>query len=218
MDYKELGEIIKKKSDLLELVLNNTKETFQLLKATSKEIIDNMKALYPKYFSFTDKSEFEFEIRFGADLLLFSMHTNVYEFSRLHEVMKLPYVKEDKERSFSGKISIYNFLKDSYDYNRDYDIGYLIGRMFVNKDKHYFIEGKREVGLLYSNFNTSVVDKESVTSIILSSMEYTNNFNLLSPPFDQVKEVSVGEIKQKTSEKRLITAKRLGFEFQQDKD
>ncbi|MEE0976798.1 MAG: hypothetical protein UH543_03555, partial [Bacteroidales bacterium] len=134
------------------------------------------------------------------------------------EVMKLPYIKEDKERSFSGTISIYNFLKDSYDYNRDYDIGYLIGRMFVNKDKHYFIEGKREVGLLYSNFNTSVVDKESVTSIILSSMEYTNNFNLLSPPFDQVKEVSVGEIKQKTSEKRLITAKRLGFEFQQDKD
>ena len=109
-------------------------------------------------------------------------------------------------------------MKDSYDYNRDYDIGYLIGRMFVNKDKHYFIEGKREVGLLYSNFNTSVVDKDSVTSIILSSMEYTNNFNLLSPPFDQVKEVSVGEIKQKTSEKRLITAKRLGFEFQQDKD
>ena len=49
-------------------------------------------------------------------------------------------------------------------------------------------------------------------------MEYTNNFNLLSPPFDQVKEVTVGEIKQKTSEKRLITAKRLGFEFQQDKD
>ena len=39
MDYKELSEIIKKKSDLLEVVLNNTKETFQLLKATSRFLV-----------------------------------------------------------------------------------------------------------------------------------------------------------------------------------
>lgn len=218
MEYKELGEAIKKKSDLLCLVLENTKESFRLLKATAKSIIDELKTEYSKYFSFTDKSEFEFEIRFGTDLLIFSMNKNVYEFSRLHEVMKLPYIKEDKERSFSGVISIYNFLTDSFDYNRDYDIGYMIGRMFINKDKHYFIEGKREVGLLYSSFNTSVVDEASVKSIIMSSMEYVNNFNLLTPPFDQVKEVTVGEIKQKSIEKRFITAKRLGFEFQQDKE
>ena len=146
------------------------------------------------------------------------MHTNVFEFSRMHEVMKLPYIKEDKERSFSGMINIYNFLTDSFDYNRDYDIGYLIGRVFINKEKHYFIEGKREVGLLYSSFNTSVVDKQSITSIIVSAMEYANNFDLLTPPFDQVKEITVGEIKQKTASKRFITAKRLGFEFQQDKE
>ena len=146
------------------------------------------------------------------------MHTNVFEFSRLHEVMKLPYIKEDKERSFSGMINIYNFLTDSFDYNRDYDIGYLIGRLFVNKEMHYFVEGKREVGLLYSSFNTSIINKESITSIILSSMEYANNFDLLTPPFDEVKEITVGEIKQNTAAKRFVTAKRLGFEFQQDKD
>ena len=132
--------------------------------------------------------------------------------------MKLPYIKEDKERSFSGMINIYNFLTDSFDYNRDYDIGYLIGRLFVNKEMHYFVEGKREVGLLYSSFNTSIINKESITSIILSSMEYANNFDLLTPPFDEVKEITVGEIKQNTAAKRFVTAKRLGFEFQQDKD
>ena len=83
---------------------------------------------------------------------------------------------------------------------------------------HYFVEGKREVGLLYSSFNTSIINKESITSIILSSMEYANNFDLLTPPFDEVKEITVGEIKQNTAAKRLVTAKRLGFEFQQDKD
>ena len=54
--------------------------------------------------------------------------------------------------------------------------------------------------------------------IILSSMEYANNFDLLTPPFDEVKEITVGEIKQNTAAKRFVTAKRLGFEFQQDKD
>lgn len=218
MEYKELGKAIKQKTDLLDRVLSNTKETFALFRDTAKEIIDALKAEYPNYFFFNDKSESEFEIRFGADILLFSMHTNVFEFSRMHEVMKLPYIKEDKERSFSGMINIYNFLTDSFDYNRDYDIGYLIGRVFINKEKHYFIEGKREVGLLYSSFNTSVVDKQSITSIIVSAMEYANNFDLLTPPFDQVKEITVGEIKQKTASKRFITAKRLGFEFQQDKE
>lgn len=218
MEYKELGEAIKKKSDLLDSVLDNTKQTFRLFKSTAKEIIGSLQQMHPKYFFFTDKSEFEFEIRFGADVLLFTMHTNVFEFSRLHEVMKLPYIKEDKERSFSGMINIYNFLTDSFDYNRDYDIGYLIGRLFVNKEMHYFVEGKREVGLLYSSFNTSIINKESITSIVLSSMEYANNFDLLTPPFDEVKEITVGEIKQNTAAKRFVTAKRLGFEFQQDKD
>lgn len=218
MDYKTLGAEIKKKTDLLNGVLDNTKTTFLLMKQTAQEIISSLKADAPDYFFFSDKSEMEFEIRFGADILLFSMHTNAFEFSRLHEVMKLPYIKEDKLRSFCGMISIYNFLTDSFDYNRDYDIGYLIGRMFVNKENHYFIEGKREVGLLYTNFNTSVVNRQSVSDIILSAMEYANNFDLLTPPFDQVKEISVGEIKQNSATKRFVTAKRLGFEFQQDKN
>ncbi len=218
MEYKELAEAIKQKTDLLNNVMQNNKTAFKLFKDTAKEIIEQMKSEHPKYFSFTDRGELEFEIRFGADILLFCQHTNCYEFSRNHEVMKLPYIKEDNDRSFCGMKDKYNFLASSFDYNRDYDIGYLIGRMFVNKENHYFIEGKREVGLLYSNFNTSVVDKESIASIILSAMEYANNFDLLTPPFDQVKEITVGEIKQNTATRRLITAKRLGFEFQQDKD
>lgn len=218
MDYKELGEAISKKTALLDLVLDNTKKAFVMFKTIAKEIIDGLAEDYPGKFFFRDKSKFEFEIRFGADILIYTMHTNVFEFSRQHEVMKLPYIKEDKERSFNGMINIYNFLTDSFDYNRDNDIGYLIGRLFINKENHYFVEGKREVGLLYSSFNTSVINRESVTGIIISSMEYANNFDLLTPPFDEVKAISVGEIRQNSASKKLITAKRLGFEFKQDKD
>ncbi len=219
MDSLSLCNQIVKKSALLSSVIDNTKEAFVIFSQTAQEIIKQMQQTAPDTkFVFQNNSELEFEIRFGEDILIFTMHTNVFEFSRQHEVMKLPYVTQDKERSFCGMINIYNFLSDSFDYDRDYDIGYLIGRVFINKDNHYFIEGKREVGLLYSNFNTSIINNESISSIILSSMEYANNFDLLVPPFDEVKTISVGEMKMNSSAKRFITAKRLGFEFQQDRE
>lgn len=218
MTTEELGKQIHKKTQLLNTVTENTTITFNLMRDCAKEILDYMHKEYPKEFVFTNKSEREFEIRFGSDILVFMMHTNVFEFSRNHEVMRTPYIMQDKERSFSGMISIYNFLTDSFDYNRDYDLGYLIGRVFINKENHYFIEGKREVGMLYSSFNTSIINRESVESIIKSSMEYANNFDLLTPPFDEVKAITVGEILSTVSTKSHFTAKRLGFEFQQDKD
>lgn len=218
MTNEELGKQIHSKNQLLKTVFDNTKQTFELMRASAKDIMNFMQKEYPKEFVFTNKNEREFEIRFGSDILVFMLHTNVFEFSRYHEVMQTQYIRQDKERSFCGMINIYNFLTDSFDYNRDYDLGYLIGRVFVNKEKHYFIEGKREIGMLYSNFNTSVINRESVDSLIQSSMEYANNFDLLTPPFDEVKTVTVGEIIQNATSRSNFTAKRLGFEFQQDKD
>lgn len=218
MNTEELGKQIHTKTLLLNGIIDNTKNAFGLMRSISKEIITKLSNDYPKEFVFSDRNEREFEIRFGSDILVFMMHTNVFEFSRYHEVMRLPYVQQDKDRSFCGVIQIYNFLTDSFDYNRDYDIGYLIGRVFINKENHYFIEGKREVGMLYSNFNTSMVNEESIESIVKSSMEYANNFDLLTPPFDEVKEITVGEVKNHVASRNHITAKRLGFVFQQDKD
>ena len=83
-------------------------------------------------FEFHDKSEFEAELRFGGDVLIFFMHTNIFEFSRDHEVMKTSYVREDPDRSYCGTILIFNFLADSFHYNRENDLGYLIGRIFIN--------------------------------------------------------------------------------------
>ena len=35
--------------------------------------------------------------------------------------------------TFCGIINIYNFLSDSFKYNRESDLGYLVGRIFINK-------------------------------------------------------------------------------------
>ena len=222
MELKEsLKDLVFNKSELKQNVFHATKDTFELFRETTRQLISlfrNQCAAEGRHvdFDFTDRGDFEFEVKFAGDILLFMMHTNVFEFSRDHQVMKSPYIREDTRRSYCGVIHIYNFLADSFAYNRENDLGYMIGRVFVNNERHYFIEGKRELGMLYTNFNTSVITPESVQGIVESAIEYTTNFDLLTPPYDEVKMVSVGEMRANFDKKSLVTGKRLGFRFQAD--
>ena len=224
MELKDsLKNLVFSKSELKQNVYQATKDTFELFRKETRELIDLFRERCRAEgrqvaFEFTDRGDFEFEVKFAGDILLFMMHTNVFEFSRDHQVMKTPYVREDPKRSYCGVIHIYNFLADSFVYQRDNDLGYMIGRVFVNNERHYFIEGKRELGMLYTNFNTSTVTPESVQGIVESAIEYTTNFDLLTPPYDEVKLVSVGEMRSNFDKKSLVTGKRLGFRFQADSE
>jgi hypothetical protein len=163
-----------------------------------------------------DRGKFEAEIRIAGDILIFSMHSNVFQFDRDHNIWKLSYVKDNNFTSYCGIINVYNFLRDSFKYNRLEDLGYLIGRIFVNKDFHYFVEGKRQMGFLYNNFGTSVINKEALVNIIQSSILYTLEFDLLVPPYDVVKIASVNQMNTKIENSKLQTGKRLGFMFNSD--
>ncbi|MBR1516614.1 MAG: hypothetical protein IJ620_00505 [Bacteroidales bacterium] len=224
MDLNEnLKNLIFDKSEFKQKVYQTTKDAFILFRSTTHQLIEMLKQEAHDehrnvHFSYEDRGDFEFEAQFGGDVLLFLMHTNVFEFSRNHDVMKSAYIREDSRRSYCGVIQIYNFLSDSFLYQRDNDLGYLIGRVFINAENHYFIEGKRELGMLYNNFNTSLITNESVRSIVESAFEYTTNFDLLTPPYDEVKVVSVGEMRSNFDKKSIVTGKRLGFKFQSDTD
>lgn len=219
----ELFDILVKKGSLKQLVYQNTLGSFNLI----KEVVTEMDGDYQKRFKDevdlvpfvkSENGDFELHLKFAGDILIFTMHTNVFEFSRDHVVQKTPYVKEDNERSYCGIINIYNFLSDSFKYNRVNDIGYLIGRLFINKDRAYFIEGKKELGLLYSNFGQQEFDREAARSVVTSAILYTINFDLLTPPYSSQKEVSVREMKSMMDSFTLKTGKRLGFRFQADDD
>jgi hypothetical protein len=213
--------LLRKKFELKQEVYSNTYQVFLQLKSIMNEMAEEYRSTFTRdrssaLFEFRDKSEFEAELKFGSDILIFMMHTNVFEFSRDHDVMKTPYIHEDKLRSYCGVINIYNFLSDSFKYNRINDIGYLIGRVFINREQHYLIEGKREIGMLYNNFSTSVMNRENARNILESAIRYTVNFDLLTPPYDAVKEVAVIDIQTTIDNMRLQTGKRLGYKFQAD--
>jgi hypothetical protein len=219
----ELLPALRKKAAFKQEVYHNTFDTFRLFKAVLAEMAEEYRLMYKNDplqvpFEYRDKGEFEAELKFGGDILIFTMHTNVFEFSRDHEVMKTTYIYENKNRSYCGVIMIFNFLADSFKYSRMNDLGYMIGRIFVNNEKHYFVEGKREVGQLYNNFQSSVITRESVRLIIDSAIRYTCNFDLLTPPYDAMKMITVADIQSTLDNMKITTGKRLGFRFQGDHD
>lgn len=203
-------------------VFHNTIETFKLLKTVVKEVSTELKE-YNKIdkrviVDVKEVGEYQVQIRVAGDTVIFYMHTNIFEFDKSHRIWKTSYVKEDNNRSFCGMIQVFNFLADSFKYNRVNDLGYLIGRIFINKESHYFVEGKRQLGFLYNDFVNTTIDKAALKAIVESAILYCLNFDLFTPPFDSVKEVTVSDIQAVENSMQISTGKRLGFRFQSDTD
>ena len=195
-------------------------KAFQLLKKEAEKFVACFHEHHPDSeieVLYRNKQEKSFSLQFGSDVLFFMLHSNTFEFNRDHEVMKLPYIREDKNRSFCGLINIYNFLTDSVVYNRYNDAGYLIGRVFVNAENHYYIDGKKEVGQIYNNFANNIIDEQAVHTILEAAIQYSIGFDLLVPPYDLVKEITVMDMVEIDNMHAPIqTSKRLGFRFQAD--
>ena len=165
-----------------------------------------------------DNGAFEMEFHFSGEVLIFSLHTDVFNFDDSHIIHQSNYVKQDASRSYCGIIKVYNFLSDSFKYNRNNDLGYLIARIFINAESHYFVEGKRQLGFLYNDFENSVIDQAAVKAVVESCILYAIEFDLLVPPFDAVKEITVYQKIEQMGNAAVKTGKRLGFKFQADSD
>ena len=114
MSQSDLFKSMVAKASLKQEVYSRTMEAFNLFKSETLRLVDDFhkqikETKWPVPVEFKDKGIFEFELKFGGDVLIFFMHSNVFEFSREHEVMKTSYIKEDPQRSYCGIIHIFNF-------------------------------------------------------------------------------------------------------------
>jgi len=216
-------KLLKEKTSLQLDVRKNMADTFVMMKETLFEIA---KGLSQKASSldkrinvvYKEKNEFEATLTIAEDVLVFYMQSNVFVFDQSHQVWQNSYVKNNEGNAYCGIINIYNFLSDSFTFNRTNDSGYLIARIFVNHEMHYMVEGKRQLGFLYNDFPNAVLDKKALIEIINSAIIYTLAFNLFVPPFDNMKEVSVSAMEEESNRMQIQTGKRLGFRFSADND
>jgi hypothetical protein len=165
---------------------------------------------------YRDRGKFEAELKFADDVLIFSMHSDIFQFDRDHPAWKSEFLKADSANSYCGIINVYNFLSDSLKFNRQEDLGYLVARIFVNKDKFFMVEGKRQPKRSVSSFGKKQLTREELVSVVETSVLYTLSFDLLVPPFDLVKMASVEQINDKIESAKLQTGKRLGFNYNSD--
>jgi len=211
------------KSVMKQEIYQKTNETFLLLKKTAREITDDIRRKMSSInrnitVEFSQRGDFQADMKYAGDLLIITMHTNIFEFPKSHEIMKTPYIVDDPTRSYCGVILFYNFLSDSFKYSRVNDAGYLVARLFINREMRYMVEGKRQVGFFYNNFSSEPIDKEVLKKILSSAIVYCIDFDLLTPPYDQVKEITVQEIQESNACMNIKTGKRLGFRFHADHD
>jgi len=162
---------------------------------------------------YEEQGAFEAHLKFSGDILLFTMHSNIFSFDENHHVHKSPYIEKDKRNQYFGMLQIHNFLADSFKFKRMNDLGYLIGRVFINREKHFFVEGKRQLGFLFNDLDKMVLNDIYIKSIIEAAVVCALDFELLVPPFDKVRELTVFQKIQQQGNASFKTGKRLGFEL-----
>ena len=214
-------EKLSNKASLNQQVFDNTFSVFgnlkEVLHEMSSEIDDTLEeACKDARIESRDRGKFEAQLQIADDILIFSMHSNVFEFNREHIIWQNSYVQQARENSYCGMINIYNFLSDSFRYNRSADEGYLIGRIFINREMQYFVEGKRQISMRHNSFGTQRIDRAALLNIIENAIDYTVDFDLLVPPYDAVKVVTVDQLNTKIENSKMQTGKRLGYKFNSD--
>ena len=217
----EVKDLLCKKSKNKQAVFKITQATFRELKLVllnieaklNPEVGDKAPLVEIKYY---DKGDFEAHLKFSGDTLVIMMHTNVFDLDENHYLHKSNYLKEDEQRGYFGMIQVYNFLSDSLRYNREHDMGYLIGRIFINKDNNFFVDGKRPLSFMYSDLEKHTVNIESLTNIIEEAMLFCLNFDLRVPPIEMLNYITVEQKNMMSHSSGMPTAKRLGFSMQNE--
>ena len=195
---KILATIINK-STLKQHIFDNTFTTFNELKDVlfeiASELDDDLDGKLDKRvrIEYRDRGKFEAQLQIASDLLIFRMHTDVFEFDSNHIIWQNEYVQRERDNSYCGVIDIYNFLSDSFKFNRNADEGYLIGRLFINREKSFFVEGKRQTLVRPMNFGQKQITREALISIMETAINYAINFDLLVPDYEDNKRVTVDQ-------------------------
>ncbi len=213
-------ETVVRKSNLKQKVFDNTFAAFNLLKETlfemASEMDDELEGRLDRRvrLEYRDRGKFEAQLQISNDVLIFQMHTDVFQFPENHPVWQTPYAQGDRENAYCGMINIYNFLSDSFKFNRNADEGYLLGRIFINRERCYFAEGKGQESMRAARFGSGAIDREALVGILEAAIAYALDFDLLMPPYAGNARVSVDQFNTKMDNSKFITGKRLGYDFE----
>ncbi len=211
----QIFEGLKQKSSAKQCIYRQTLATFEMLRLVSQELVVELSRRVSSVDSsvvieYRPINEMEFHIRFSGDLLVFVLHSNIVTFPDDYGPMPTKYVEADFRRRFFGHIMAYNFMADSIKYQRLSDPGYLVGRLLINIDQHYFLEGVQQLELPDNDMSDTPVTDEALRLFVESAMIAAVNNDLIAPPMSDIQKITV---KQKLENQQVSRGRKVGFSF-----
>ncbi len=214
---KQIIEMLNGKSEEKRNSYKNTLEVFQLIKNNlhelSGEVNDEMANYRETRVEYRDKGSFDAQLQFAEDLLLFNMHTNVFQFPQEHPIHSVGYSTKDKYNTLCGVINVYNFLSESFKKNRSEDEGYLIARIFINREGYFFADGKPLERYGYNTFGENKINEETILDMIEVLMLYSMEFELYITPYETAQIIEVEQMNTRMEHNKISTGKRLGYKL-----
>ena len=220
---REILDLLLSKGGMKQDVYARLREVF----AGMKEVLEDLGAVLEQqllerdprvHVRYRDKGEMACELQAAGDIVIFHMHTNIFLLDQSHSLWRGSYLEEDPTRGYFGVVNMYNFLNDSFKFNRMQDLGYLVARLLVNREGHFLVQGKRQLGFLFNDLAGSSMDRAAMEEVIHQVIRHVIDFDLLAPPYDHVSQVTVQEMNHLNDNLSLRTGKRMGFRFQDEDD
>jgi hypothetical protein len=206
---------LKDKALLKQKLYRTTLEIFNTLREearmTSKVLQEGMQGTDPAVpVSFHENGELEFRLRISGDLMVFSMHSNIMTLPPDHPTLRKDYIRENTNRAYFGQIFIYNFMHDSFRYNRQQDMGYMVARLLVNCERKFFVEGVRPLNFLHPEISDSEISTDLLRQLLEQSMLTAIETDLTSVPVQSMLMMTVGD---KLAQNESRAGEKLGFQF-----
>ena len=210
---------LKAKASIKQLVYRNTEEVFNQMREEGKRIITQLEVKIEEIdtsvkVEYQESGDFEFVLKFGGDTLIIYMQSNIITFKEDFPLMQKPYIAEDPGRKYFGHITIYNFLSDSIKYNRQGDVGYLIARILVNKEKHFFVEGSGQLNFLFQDLEQNVVTGDWLRLILEKSMSEAMDKDLIGPNYPDIRSITL--LQNQNQSLTAVRGEKIGFQMKSD--
>ena len=209
-----IRRLLESKSTAKQITYKNLLDAFAILAKESERVVDDLRKKTRTGDAdvteeFIEINEHEFHVKLAGDLLVFVLHTNVVTLPPDHPVMSDPYIKENEVNRYFGQIMIYNFMSDSFKFNRVNDPGYLVARLLINHEARYVIEGDGRLGALFNKISGGPISEMELNVLVKLVLMIAIENDLMAPPFPQVQYITVHQKMEKTQE--LGGGQKIGF-------
>ncbi len=219
---EDIAKMLHDKCSAKQVAFKNLEKAFGLLYKESQHVIQTisghlMEGTDPDVrVGVFEVNENEFHVKIAGDLLVFILHTNIVTLDPEHGLNKSPYVMENPSRKYLGQINVYNFMADTFKYNRLNDAGYLLARFFVNADNHFLVEADGQLGFNFNDISDREVNESDISIFIQLLIVKAIETDLVTPPFPSIRLITLNEKVGLTSS--LGMGQKIGFQMSYDRD